>query len=182
MWPKIKNKVTLLKKSWDLYCRFYFLGGNVDFNQWKKSSMFHYFNTFFFCRDLFPAFVSTATVCLNHSTFRSLCPNIIWSWASQVALVVKSPPVNAGDRRDVGLIPGSGRSPGGGQSNRLQCYCLENPMDRGARWDTVHRVTRSRTWLKWLSTHALSEAGVTKVLEFSIWNFVPPPVSLCLWS
>ena len=46
---------------------------------------------------------------------------------------------------DLGSIPGSGRSPGGGHGSPLQCYCLENPMDRGAWWDTVHRVTRSRT-------------------------------------
>ena len=49
-----------------------------------------------------------------------------------MALVVKSPPANAGVLRDVGLIPGSGRSPGGGHGNLLQYSCLENPMDRGA--------------------------------------------------
>ena len=48
-----------------------------------------------------------------------------------MALVVKNPSANAGDIRDVGLIPGSGRSPGGGRGNPLQCSCLENPMDRG---------------------------------------------------
>ena len=51
--------------------------------------------------------------------------------ASQVVLVVKNPPANAGDIRDTGLIPGSGMSPGGGHGNRLQFSCLENPMDRG---------------------------------------------------
>ena len=51
--------------------------------------------------------------------------------ASQVALVEKNPPANAGDARDMGLIPGSGRSPRGGNGHPLQ-YCLENPMDRGA--------------------------------------------------
>ena len=50
--------------------------------------------------------------------------------ASQVALAVKNPPANAGDIRDVGLIPGPGRSPGGGHGNPLQYSCLENPMDR----------------------------------------------------
>ena len=49
-----------------------------------------------------------------------------------MALVVKSPPANEGDVRNVGLIPGSGRSPGGGKGNRLQDSCLENPMDREA--------------------------------------------------
>ena len=58
---------------------------------------------------------------------------------SQVALVVKNSPANAGDRRDVGLIPGSGRSPRGGHDNPLQYSCLEHPIDRGAWWAMVHR-------------------------------------------
>ena len=53
--------------------------------------------------------------------------------ASQVVLVVKNPPVNAGEVRDVSSTPGLGRSPGGGHGNPLQYSCLENPMDRGAR-------------------------------------------------
>ena len=60
--------------------------------------------------------------------------------ASQVALVVKNPPANAGEVRDVGSIPGSGRSPGGGHGNPLQYSCLENPMDRGAWRATVPGV------------------------------------------
>ena len=51
---------------------------------------------------------------------------------SQVATVVKNPPANAGDRRDVGSIPGSGRSPGEGNGNPLQYSCLENSRERGA--------------------------------------------------
>ena len=58
--------------------------------------------------------------------------------------------------RDVGLIPGSGRSPWGGCGNPLQCSCLENPMDRGASWATIHRVTKNQTQLKWLSMDTLS--------------------------
>ena len=54
----------------------------------------------------------------------------------QVALVVKNPPANTGDIRDKGLIPGSGRYPGGGHGNPLQYSSLENPMDRGAWWAT----------------------------------------------
>jgi len=65
--------------------------------------------------------------------------------SSQGALVVKNPPANAGDIRDMGLIPGSGRSPGGGHGNPLQFSCLENPMDRGAWWATVHKFTKNRT-------------------------------------
>ena len=62
-----------------------------------------------------------------------------------MALVLKKPPAKAGDKRDVGLIPGSGRSPGGGHGNPLQYLCLENPMDRGAWHATVHAVAKSQT-------------------------------------
>ena len=64
--------------------------------------------------------------------------------ASQVALVVKSLPANAGDIRDAGLIPGLGRSPGGGHGNPLQYSCLENTMDREAWQATVLGVTKSQ--------------------------------------
>ena len=76
--------------------------------------------------------------------------------ASQVALVVKNLPanVNAGDRRDLGSIPGSGRSPGGGHGHPLQYSCLENPMDEGAWQATIHRVAKSQTQMKRLSKHA----------------------------
>jgi len=63
-------------------------------------------------------------------------------------LVVKNPPAKAGDVRDTGLIPGSGRSPGAANGNLLQYSCLENPTDRGASRATVHRVTKSWTQLK----------------------------------
>ena len=66
----------------------------------------------------------------------------------QVAPVVENPSDNAGDIRDKSLIPGSGRSPGGGHGNPLQDSCLENPMSRGARRATVHGVTKSWTRLK----------------------------------
>ena len=59
--------------------------------------------------------------------------------------VVKNPPANAGDARDAGSISGSGRSPGGGHGNPLKYSCLENPMDRGAWWDTVHGTAKSYT-------------------------------------
>ena len=65
--------------------------------------------------------------------------------ASQVAPVVKNLPVKAGDLRDVGLIPGLGRSPGREHGNPLQDSCLEYPMDREAWWATVHRVAQLDT-------------------------------------
>ena len=83
----------------------------------------------------------------SQSSVFSLCLPTVW--APQVALLVKKLPANAGD---TGSIPESGRSPGGGCGNPLQYSCLENPMDRGAWWATVHRVSKSWTRLKWLST------------------------------
>ena len=66
--------------------------------------------------------------------------------------MVKNPPANARDARDVGSIPGSGRSPGGENGNPFQYSCLENPMDRGAWQATVHRTAKSWTQLKRLTT------------------------------
>ena len=65
--------------------------------------------------------------------------------ASQVALVEKNPPANAGDIRDVGSIPESGRSPEGGHGNPFQHSCLENPMERGVWQDTIHRDAKNHT-------------------------------------
>ena len=78
---------------------------------------------------------------LNH-------PTLPLKWASQVALVVKNPPANpedAGDARDTGWIPGSGRSFGGGNGNPLQYSYLENSVNRGAWRATVHGVGKSWT-------------------------------------
>ena len=68
--------------------------------------------------------------------------------ASQLVLVAKNPLANTGDIRDVGLIPGSGRSSGGGHDNPLQYSSLENHKDRGVWQATVHGVSKSRTQLK----------------------------------
>ena len=79
--------------------------------------------------------------------------NLTKNWgASQLVLGVKNPPAHAGDVRDVGSIPGSGRSPGEGHGNPLQYSCLTSPLDRGTQ-ATVHRVTKSQRQLKQLSTH-----------------------------
>ena len=63
---------------------------------------------------------------------------------------------NAGDVRDVGLIPGSGKSPGGGRGNPLQYFFLENPMDIRAGGASGHRLAKSRTRMKRLNTHSAS--------------------------
>ena len=79
--------------------------------------------------------------------------------ASQVPPVVKNLPASAVYVRDVGSIPGLGRSPGGGHGNPLQYSCLENPMDRGAWRAVAPGVTKSWTQLNQLSTHAPSLPG-----------------------
>ena len=66
--------------------------------------------------------------------------------------MVKNPPAIAGDAGDVGSNPGSGRSPGEGNGNPLQCSCLENPRDGGAWWAAVYGVAQSWTRLKRLSS------------------------------
>ena len=82
--------------------------------------------------------------------------------------VVKNPPANAGDIREVGSIPGLGRSPGAGYGDPLQYSCLENPKDRGARRATVHRVEKSQTGLKRLSSRRhTSDQACTHVLELN---------------
>ena len=76
------------------------------------------------------------------------------SWGFPGGLVIKNMSANAGD---AGLIPGSGRSPGGGNGNPLQYSCWDNTMNRGAWRATVHAVAKSQTRLKQLSTHTFVE-------------------------
>ena len=68
--------------------------------------------------------------------------------APQVALSVNNPLASAGDARDVGLVPRSGRSPGVGNGNSFQYSCLENPMDRGAWKATVYEVAKGQKRLR----------------------------------
>ena len=75
---------------------------------------------------------------------------------------IKNSPASAGDG---GLIPGSGRSPGGGHGNPFQYSCLETPMDRGAWWTTAYRVTKHQTQLKQLNTHAYMHRVVGTTLK-----------------
>ena len=62
--------------------------------------------------------------------------------------MVKNPPAYAGDTRDLGSVPGLGRCPGGGHGSPGQYSCLEDPIDRGGWWATVHRVANSWTQMK----------------------------------
>ena len=67
------------------------------------------------------------------------------TWDFPGGRVVKNLSANTRDTKDKGSVPGLGRLPGGGNDSQLQYSCLENPMDRGAWWATVHRVTKSQT-------------------------------------
>ena len=91
-----------------------------------------------------------------------MLPSVV---TSQMVQAVRNPPAHSGDARDAALIPGLGRSPGEVNGNSLQYSCLENSMDRGAWWATVHGVTRSRTRLsKWARLSVLR-------IFFLVWIF-----------
>ena len=92
-----------------------------------------------------------------------------------MALEVKNPPANVGDRRDVGLIPRSGRSPGGGHDSPLQCSCLQNPMDRGVWWATVHRVTESDTAERLTHKNILIVLRPFGARRLGVWPLQPYP-------
>ena len=95
-------------------------------------------------------------------------------------LAVKNPSTNAGDSGDLHSIPGSGRCPGEGNGNPLQ-YCLRNPMDRGARWATVHGVAKSQTWLNnWSNTKQyVAEKDKWKVYKRAQFS---KQKALCKWK
>ena len=76
-----------------------------------------------------------------------------------MVLVVKNSPPSTGDVRDMGSIPGSGRSPGEGHGNPLQYSCPENLKDRGAWWATVHGVTKSWTLPSTYKTNIIFRTG-----------------------
>ena len=115
----------------------------------------------------FPEFAYTYVHWVNDATelYKSLLINDGHSMfrASQVMLVVKNPPASEGDVRNVGSIPGSGRSSGEGNGNPLQYSCLENPMDRGAcgsqraghDWSDL-----ASTYAQWDKLGGITEIGI----------------------
>ena len=84
---------------------------------------------------------------------------VVTNWASLMSQLVKNPSANAGDARDVDLIPGWGRSPGERNGNPLQYSCLENPMDRGAWWAKF--TGSQRVGQDWACTHTHSHKLVS---------------------
>ena len=94
----------------------------------------------------------------------SLLLNILSRLAFPGGWEVKASACNVGD---LGSIAGSGRSPGGGNGNPLQCSCLENPRDGRALWAAVYGVTQSWTWLKWLSSSSSPRKLILHAKELS---------------
>ena len=103
-------------------------------------------------------------------------------WASQVVLVVKNPPANAGDIRDASLIPGLGSSPREGNGNPLQYSCQENPTDRGAWQATVPGVAKSLKQLKRLSTHSYAICFFFKLLLSKLEKGMASRSSILAWK
>ena len=99
--------------------------------------------------------------------FSKFLNKLCTSGASQVVLMVKNLAANSGDIRNTGSIPGLGRFPGEWHGNPLQYSCLENLMDRGVWWDTVHRVENSGTPLKRLSMQAQGEYIFFQKIHFN---------------
>ena len=105
---------------------------------------------------------------------------ILWGVPSGSA--DKKSSCNAGDTGDKDLIPGSVRSPGGGNGNLFQYYCQENPKDRGSWWATVHRVSKNQAlWSKWAQHRILYYTTLYYSVQFSsvqllscVWLFVTP--------
>ena len=100
----------------------------------------------------------------SQSILKEINPEYCLEGTSQVALVVKNLPVNAGD---LGSIPGWGRAPGEGNGNPLQCSCLENPMDRGAWRATVHAVAKSWTRLRDFTFTSIT--AMVFPVDFKLW-------------
>ena len=92
-------------------------------------------------------------------------PSLCLCRASQVALVVKNSPANAGDIRDMGSIPGLERSPAGGHGNSLRYSYLENATDKGALKATVHRNAKSQ--IKHLTRRKKKILATAKFLHFT---------------
>ena len=104
---------------------------------------------------------------------------------SQVVLVVKNLPSSAGDVRNVGSIPGLGRSPGVGNGNPLQYSCMENSMVRGVWWAAVCGITKSQTQLKRLSTNKsfLTEIQdhIKTMTQFFFWQLEGIDFLYCIY-
>ena len=97
-------------------------------------------------------------------------------------VVVKKPQANAGDARDMALIPGSGRSPGEGNSNALQYSCLGNPMDRGTWQATVHAIAKESDMTELLNNNNnFLKSKVLSYVSFFLCSSLPSFLPFCLF-
>ena len=96
--------------------------------------------------------MGTHIYCWYEYKLLQLFQRAVWQSGFRGGSVVKNPSANVGDARDMGSVPGLGRSSGGGHGNPLQYSCLKNPMERGAWWATVHGVAELEV-TKDASTH-----------------------------
>ena len=123
-----------------------------------------------------PRAIETAGDSFIHSTKIYWALSLFSSTFGQSSLdqggsVVKNPPANARHLRNGGSVPGLGRTPGEGNSNPLHYSCLENPMDRGAWWVTVHRVTKSQAQLSdWARMHACPWSSRRRITPATVWD------------
>ena len=112
-----------------------------------------------------------------NDTFEEIYP---YKEASHVAAVVKNTPVNARDSRDMGLTPGSGRSPGGGHGNPLQYPCLKNPMGRGAWLQFIGSQRIRHEWSDLACTQLFASSFLQKLLR--TWACNLPLMWWALWT
>ena len=136
--------------------------GKFFLNPWMMESWRHRFfsnqrkSFFFFCIEI------TKICCFRNVWVISAWGLVFFPGASPGGISGKGAACQCRRQKDVGSITGLGRSPGAGHGNPLQYSCLENPMNRGAWRATVHGVTKSWTWMKWLSMH------ICKAQRFSV--------------
>ena len=128
-----------------------------------RAFMMHLWNFLIY---LNPSYM-TETLLVLSMTLPEIIETLPYHMASPIVQLVKNLPANAGYTRDTSLIPGSVRSPGEGNGSPLQYSCLENSMDSGAWWATIHGVTKSQTWLSALThtyTHTLPYGSAISLL------------------
>ena len=120
--------------------------------------------------------ITNSSVILLYSRHFNAIFNLIWSplWVSQAEQLVKKPLAIAGGTIDVGLIPGSGKSPGVGNGKQLQYSCLENSIDRGAWQASVRGVAKNHSWACKLTFLGVGRGTVMYAISSRLW-----PIIIC---
>ena len=161
----IKQSAYICKLCVDFSC---ILSLFLIFSMWTSTCGLFRHQVEFFSRRFFPLilfYITGLYFPLVSLVFLIIFFQWIIFWASQVVLVVKNLPANAADARDVGWIPGLGKSPGGNGYPLPYSY-LENSMDRGDWWVTVYGIDKSQTWLERLNMHSQAESQPSLIVMF----------------